>query len=216
MHAASVKPASAWQHARRTLNCLCNARCVRCRRIILTVLLILALVPALDAAWLTGKALLAQQLIERAWERDSPESRPWPWADTYPVAKLSIARINLEAWVLSGASGHALAFGPGLADGSVQPGKRGVTMIAGHRDTSFRPLQHVRIGDRIRVEDTARDAFTYRVTDISIADARVNSVATQSNAATLVLVTCYPFDAWTAGGPLRYVVQATLDATADV
>ena len=44
MHSASVKPASAWQHARRTSNCLCNARCVRCRRIILTVLLTLALV----------------------------------------------------------------------------------------------------------------------------------------------------------------------------
>lgn len=213
MHATSTMRVCGWQHA---LNCLHNTRSIRCRRVILTVLLILAAAPALDAAWMTGKALLAQQLIERAWEHDRSKSKPWPWADTYPVAKLSIARVDLEAWVLAGASGHALAFGPGLADGSVQPGQRGVTMIAGHRDTTFRPLQHVRIGDRIRVEDTARDAFTYRVTDVSIADARVDSVAAHSDTATLVLVTCFPFDAWTAGGPLRYVVQATLDLPVDV
>jgi len=83
-------------------------------------------------------------------------------------------------------------------------------MIAGHRDTSFKPLQHVAIGHSIYLEDHAGQIFTYRVTDISIADARNTSVSAETKEPTLVLVTCYPFNALTAGGPMRYVVQATL------
>ena len=162
-----------------------------------------------------GKAKLSQVLIERSWHKDQKGTKPWPWADTWPVAKITAPSVELEAWVLAGASGHALSFGPGLADGSVAIGEPGVAMIAGHRDTSFQPLQHLAVGDSIYLENESGQSFKYRITGMSIADARFSSIATQTEEATLVLVTCYPFNALTAGGPLRYVVQAKLVAEID-
>jgi sortase A len=174
------------------------------------MLVLLAVIPAMDAVYLTGKAHLAQWLIARSWHSEQPAAKPWPWADTHPIAKIDVPAVSMRAWVLNGATGHSLSFGPGLADGSVPIGQPGVVLIAGHRDTSFQPLQHVQHGDSILLEDEARQSFAYRITDISIADARYSTINTATHGATLILVTCYPFDALTAGGPLRYVVQAEL------
>jgi len=179
-------------------------------RVIFFILVLLAALPAADATYMIGKAKLAQILIARAWQSETKPAVPWPWADTYPVARIVGPSIDLEAWVLAGASGHALSFGPGLADGSVAIGQPGVVMIAGHRDTDFKPLKQLIIDDNIFLEDRSKSLFTYRVSDISIADARYDSIAASTTQSTLVLVTCYPFDAVTAGGPLRYVIQAKL------
>ena len=185
------------------------------QRLILSILVVLAVLTTIDATYMLGKAKLSQVLIERSWHKDQKGTKPWPWADTWPVAKITAPSVELEAWVLAGASGHALSFGPGLADGSVAIGEPGVAMIAGHRDTSFQPLQHLAVGDSIYLENESGQSFEYRITGMSIADARFSSIATQTEEATLVLVTCYPFNALTAGGPLRYVVQAKLVAEID-
>lgn len=184
----------------------------RRRRAVLVTLVALAVLAAVDAAYMTGKAHLAQLLIERSWHSGRTSAKPWPWADTHPVARIAVPAVSMQAWVLTGATGHSLSFGPGLADGSAAIGQPGVVMIAGHRDTSFQPLQHVTHGDSIILENEHRQSFTYGVTDISIADARYSSIKTEADNATLVLVTCYPFNALTAGGPLRYVIQAELIA----
>ena len=138
------------------------------RRLILTTLVVLAVITTIDATYMLGKAKLAQLLIERSWHKGLQGTRPWPWADTWPVAKITAPSVELEAWVLAGASGHALSFGPGLADGSVAIGEPGVTMIAGHRDTSFQPLQHLVIGDSISLENESGQSFHYRITGLSL------------------------------------------------
>lgn len=184
----------------------------RCRSLLVTVCVVLALAPAADAAYLLVKAKAAQILIARAWSTTGADDRirPWPWADTQPVARLRVERLNLEAWVLSGATGNALAFGPGLAEGSGQPGQPGVAVIGGHRDTHFKPLQNIQRGDHVRVQSANREWHSYQVNAISIADSRVDSISMESDDSVLVLVTCYPFDAVVAGGPLRYVIEAQL------
>jgi len=126
---------------------------------------------------------------------------------TYMLGKAKLAQLLIANTWQSGDDG---AKPWPWADTSVAVGEPGVVMIAGHRDTSFKPLQHVAIGHSIYLEDHAGQIFTYRVTDISIADARNTSVSAETKEPTLVLVTCYPFNALTAGGPMRYVVQATL------
>ena len=108
----------------------------RGRQLFLLALVLLAVIPAFNAFYLLGKAKLAQTLISRSWQNETG-AKPWPCADTYPVARLSAPQVDLQTWVLAGASGHSLSFGPGLADGSVAAGANGVVMIAGHRDTSF-------------------------------------------------------------------------------
>src|SRR5690606_25926119 len=70
-------------------------------------------------AWLQAKAALAQVLLQSAWSqsRDSGDAvKPWPWADTHPVARLSVPRLAIDQIVLAGDAGRVLAFGPGWAE----------------------------------------------------------------------------------------------------
>lgn len=161
-----------------------------------------------DAAILLTKAHLSQILIRHSW--NSTATQPWPWADTWPVARLVIADIQLDNYVLNGATGAVLAFGPGMTGGSAQPGENGVTMIAAHRDTHFEALRDIAHGDLIRLQNTSKQWHQYRVTGIRIADSRSEAVEPFADHSLLMLVTCYPFDALIAGGPLRYVVEAEL------
>ncbi len=156
--------------------------------------------------WIPVKAELAQVLLERAWDRAQAgevPARPWPWADTTPVAKLEIPAIDASWVVLAGASGRNLAFAPSRMDGSALPGEPGATVIAGHRDTHFELLGDLPQGTEILLEDVAGEFYRFAVSD---ACPRGSCDGTDRNV--LVLVTCFPFNALRAGGPWRYVIQA--------
>lgn len=158
-----------------------------------------------------AKAALAQVLLQRAWQRTvagEAQARPWPWADTWPVARLRMEGNGLDQIVLAGATGSSLAFGPGHVDGTAEPGTGSNTVIGGHRDTHFRFLADLEQGDELWLDDAQGGTRRYRVTDLQVVDHRDSGVAVDTSLPTLTLVTCYPFDAVVAGGPLRYVVTA--------
>lgn len=165
------------------------------------------------AAWMHGKALLAQVLIERAWAGNQADGgsgqRPWSWADTTPVGRLEFVRQRKSMIVLAGDSGRILAFGPGHRPGSAMPGSPGNSVISAHRDTHFSVLESVAIGDPIIVENVDGMTVTYRVDRLDIVDEHDLSVTEQRGVDQLTLVTCWPFDALAPGGPLRYVVSAS-------
>ena len=161
--------------------------------------------------WIPVKAELAQILLERAWTEvrsGRVDTRPWPWADTSPIARLAIPEFGVSWIVLSGASGRNLAFAPSHMDGSALPGEVGVAMISGHRDTHFAALQHIQAGTEIVVESADGRRHVYRVTGTAIVDSRSAQIRLDSSERRLVLTTCYPFDAIVAGGPLRFIVEA--------
>ena len=166
-----------------------------------------------QGAYIPAKAWLAQELMQRAWTRTgSGESRatPWPWADTWPVARLTARAGEVDLIVLAGGSGRTLAFGPGHLSASAMPGETGNAVIAGHRDTHFQFLKDVQRGEVIKVESSAGLRHLYKVIEIDIVDSRKGSLVLDTDSAILSLVTCYPFDARDAGGPLRYVVTARM------
>jgi sortase A len=161
--------------------------------------------------WIPAKAGLAQILLERAWaatRSGRDDARPWPWADTVPIARLSIPRLNVSWIVLSGASGRNLAFAPAHLDGSALPGEAGVAVIAGHRDTHFERLGELEPGTEILLENGRGEISRYTMTGSEIVDSRTARLRLDADSPVLVLTTCYPFDALTAGGPLRYLVEA--------
>lgn len=166
--------------------------------------------------WLPLKAALAEQLLNRAWiaarAGGGGAVRPWPWADTWPVARLRLPpSASAEPLVvLAGASGRGLAFAPGLLDGSALPGEPGVAVIAAHRDTHFHALARLALGDRFDVERADGKTFAYVVTGIEIMDTRTASLRLDAPDSVVALVTCYPFDALVPGGTLRYVVTGEL------
>jgi sortase A len=161
--------------------------------------------------WIHAKALLAQALLERAWQRTLGEGervRPWPWADTFPVARLTIPRVGTSLIVLSGASGRTLAFGPGHTAGSAAPGDVGTAIVSGHRDTHFAVLQELRRGDEVRIERPDGAVIRYWIDDLRVADSRTARIRAPTTGRALVLTTCWPFHALTPGGPLRYIATA--------
>ncbi len=164
-----------------------------------------------QGAYIPAKAMLAQALMQRAWERASDgktQVAPWPWADTWPVARLSARSGDIDLIVLAGSSGRTLAFAPGHMSASAMPGEVGNTVIAGHRDTHFHFLKDVALGERITIESSSGDKHHYEIVAIDIVDSRHASLTLDVADSMLSLVTCYPFDSLSAGGPLRYVVSA--------
>ena len=159
---------------------------------------------------------LAQVLLERAFAQSMTSGvpvKPWSWADTWPVARIEVPRLGASAIALKGASGQALAFGPGHLDNTPQAGEEGTAVYAAHRDTHFSFLKDIKENDRIRI--TRRDGriFSFRVTHMAVARWDEAEIDTSAPGVHLVLATCFPFDAVTSG-PLRYLVYADLEEAA--
>jgi len=166
-----------------------------------------------SGAYIPAKAWLAQELMQRAWVRagrGAERPTPWPWADTWPVARLKVKSREVDLIVLEGGSGRTLAFGPGHLSASAMPGETGNTIIAGHRDTHFQFLKEVEAGELFSIESSDGQRHLYKVLGADVVDSRRGSLVLDTDAAMLTLVTCYPFDASETNGPLRYVVTAKM------
>lgn len=168
------------------------------------------------AMYLDAKAQLAGILIHRAWDKTVAEGRPhapWPWADTYPVARLRISRLGYDEIVLEGATPRTLAFGPARLFSGAGLGEPGNVELAGHRTSWFRPLEALEVGDQIEMQwfDKRKNGLrerTYTVEDIRIvAPEEVSLLATTSEDA-LTLITCFPFGR-SPRSPQRFVVLAS-------
>lgn len=183
------------------------------RRWLALLLVLLGLQQLGGAALIKAKAHLAPLLIEKAWAQTLAQGgepvKPWSWADTWPVARLRAPAQDVERLVLSGDSGNALAFGPGHALASATLGSAGLAVIGGHRDTHFAFLRDLPIGALLQLELPDGRRRSYQVESTRIVDASRERLPTGLAEEVLLLVTCYPFVALQANGPLRYVVRAT-------
>jgi sortase A len=164
-----------------------------------------------QGAYIYVKAKLAQYLIHESWEQSlalGKDIKPWPWADTWPVARIIASKYNVDLIVLAGSSGRTLAFGPGHQDGSASPGYVGNSIISAHRDTHFQFLSRLQSGDELLVQNRSGEIKTFRVVERQIINSQRVSLSAEYPRPLLSLVTCYPFNAIRPGGPLRYIVFA--------
>lgn len=164
-----------------------------------------------QGVWIHAKAYAAQFLLERAFTQSiatGEKVKPWAWADTWPVARIEAPRLAASAIALNGASGQALAFGPGHLQNTPKAGETGTAVYAAHRDTHFAFLKDIEKGDLIRITRTDGKTYTYRAMQMSVARWDEAQIDIHAAGSQLVLATCYPFDAVTQG-PLRYLVYAT-------
>jgi sortase A len=165
-----------------------------------------------QGAYIHAKALLAQIQLQQAFAETIATghlTKPWSWADTWPVARIEVKRIDASAIVLAGSSGQALAFGPGHVELTPDAGERGAAVYSAHRDTHFRFLRDVAIGDEIDVTRSDGRTFRYRADATSVVRFDASGIDPLSRNYELVLSTCWPFDALTSG-PDRYLLHATL------
>lgn len=122
------------------------------------------------------------------------------------IAALSIPRVQLSAMVLQGSDARTLLRGPGHLEHTADPGDGGNVVIAGHRDSFFRPLRHVQLGDDIFLQ-TRKGRFHYRVTSLRVVEPHEVSVIAPTSDEVLTLITCYPFTV-IGHAPDRFIVRA--------
>src|SRR6185295_12456479 len=124
------------------------------------------------------------------------------------VARLDAPAVKLSAAVLEGSDDAILNRGAGHIEETALPGERGNIGIAGHRDTIFRPLRRLRVGDALNLSTSDR-VYRYRISKTLIVGPEDVYVLNPTRQPTLTLVTCYPFD-FIGHAPKRFIVQARL------
>ncbi|NOR18772.1 MAG: sortase [Xanthomonadales bacterium] len=127
--------------------------------------------------------------------------------DEVPLALLRIERLNIDVPVYTGTSKITLDRGLGAVAGTASPGEVGNIGLSGHRDSYFRPLKDVKLGDNIEMQ-TPEGTQYFEVSDISIVDALDVSVLDPTDTTVLTLITCHPFY-YQGYAPDRYIVRAT-------
>jgi sortase A len=170
-----------------------------------------------QSLWIHAKALVAQILLERAFAatlETGRDTKPWSWADTWPVARISVPRLGKSAIALNGSSGQALAFGPGHVELTPEAGDSGTAVYSAHRDTHFSFVRDIGVGDEIDVTRRDGTIVRFRVTHMSVVPFNATGIDPLAPGRRLVLATCWPLDGTTAT-PLRYLVHAAATETGD-
>lgn len=170
-----------------------------------------------QGAWIHIKAVAAQWLLQNAWDETltmQQSVKPWPWADTWPAGRLIVQRLDINQIILANASGQSLAFGPGkVGNENFSNDDSQRLILSGHRDTHFSFVQNLQHGDNMEVQTIQGNWRHFVVTNMEVVDSRIETLTTNQRGVNLQLITCYPFDALSPGGPLRYVVQAEQTTT---
>jgi sortase A len=137
----------------------------------------------------------------------SPAPVPAPARGTW-IARLEVPSVKLATTVLEGTDDGTLSRGSGHIEDTPFPGQEGNVGIAGHRDTVFRPLRHIHLGDEMKLT-TADRVYHYKISKTLIVTPDDVYVLDPTAQPTLTLVTCYPFD-FIGHAPRRFIVQAAL------
>ncbi len=176
-----------------------------------SVIMFLAIALIAHSSYIPAKARLSQQLIYYSWQqsiKDQSPRLPWPWADTYPVAKLSFPSLKKETVVLMGADETTLAFSAGMLHQFSSMNQLKPVVIAGHRDTHFAVLEEIKMKDIIMLADRSGKNTLYEVEQLEIIDSAEKELFINNEEPSLILVTCYPFNAIQTGSSLRYIIKA--------
>ena len=139
-------------------------------------------------------------------DQAGPLVEPHVLAEGEVIGEIEVPRLGLNAIVVQGDSPASLTLAVGHLSDTALPGEWGNVALAGHRDTFFRPLRDIRVGDGIRFKTRER-TFEYRVESIEVVAPTDIQVLETSTGHDLTLLTCYPIY-YVGPAPKRLVVRA--------
>lgn len=120
---------------------------------------------------------------------------------------LSLPKIESELAIVEGTDPYELAKGVGHYKGSYFPGQGGQIVLSGHRDTVFKRVGELVLGDEL-VMKMPYGEVSYEIVNTKIVDADDTSIITlQNQEEELILTTCYPFE-YVGDAPERYIIYA--------
>ncbi len=129
------------------------------------------------------------------------------------IGSLEIPRLRLSAMIAQGDDAATLEMAIGHLPDTALPWHEGNSALAGHRDTFFRPLRDIRVGDELRVS-TLHGDFRYQVRETTVVGPNDVWVLDPTDRPTLTLITCYPFR-YVGKAPRRFIVRAERINTAE-
>jgi sortase A len=153
-----------------------------------------------------AESRMYQDLQVKRFHQTGPLLERHALAEGDVVGELDVPRLGLHAIVLHGDSPAQLRHAVGHLAKSAWPGEGGNVILAGHRNTFFRPLRTIRVGDEIRFT-TRAGRFEYRVQSIEVVEPTEIRVLQSSTSHDLTLLTCFPFR-YVGPAPKRFVVHA--------
>ncbi len=122
------------------------------------------------------------------------------------IGEMRIPRLDLKTIVVQGESPKLLRRAVGHLLETALPGEQGNVVLAGHRDSFFRPLRSIQLGDAITIK-TLDGEFDYQVESTEVVLPSDIRVLQPSSEKTLTLVTCFPFY-YVGAAPKRFIVHA--------
>jgi sortase A len=147
-----------------------------------------------------------QALEMKKFEQPGRLSEPHILADGDVIGEMQVPRLGLSVMVVQGDSSASLRHAVGHLPKSALPGEWGNVALAGHRDTYFRPVRDIQLGDEIRFK-TLDHNFEYVVESIEVVDPRDIQVLEVFTGHDLTFITCFPFY-YVGPAPKRFVVRA--------
>ncbi|MGD6831765.1 class D sortase [Sutcliffiella halmapala] len=149
--------------------------------------------------------------VEEWDERDHQDKKdvesPWGRMDIGDlIGNLAIPELEASIPIYHGASEKELTKGIGHVANSKLPGEDGNIVLSGHRDTVFRRLGELEVGDSLHVENGGQ-SYHYKIKRIRIVKADDTTVLVPKPKETLTVTTCYPFR-FIGSAPERYVLEA--------
>jgi len=166
-----------------------------------------------SAAWYDAQTRAALENV-REIPSGQPESRPDSLPVGEPIGTLEIVRVGLSGVVVEGDSDAVLDRAIGHLPDTPLPWNEGNSALAAHRDTIFRPLKGVRLGDVLRLK-TPHGDFDYRVNETLIVKPEDVWVLDPTSNSTLTLISCWPFE-YIGHAPERFIVRAERIPTVNV
>jgi sortase A len=122
-------------------------------------------------------------------------------------AQMEWPRLGRSLLVYDSISTKQMVLGPEWLPGSARLGDPGNAVVAAHRDTHFRFLKDLRVGDAIRLSLPSRPVQLYEVRRLTVVDKNDTRLLRPISGNVLTLVTCYPFY-YLGHAPKRFIVTA--------
>ena len=183
------------------------SRTDRAARLVARVLLIAGLLALGYAAYVVIDTKAYQAIEQTRFEQARQDAAAAPaLVDGVSIGEIQIPRLGLAAMVVQGDSAAILQRAVGHLADTALPGEPGNVVLAGHRDTFFRPLKRVRTGDAITLK-TRNGDFEYLVESTAVVRPSDLQVIQPTNGRTLTLITCFPFS-YVGPAPDRFIVRA--------
>jgi sortase A len=151
----------------------------------------------------------AQTIVNTAGnsEEDQTNSTSYSFAKGDVVGVLTIPKLKKELPIIEGTDEAELEKGVGHYSDTKLPGQKDRIFLAGHRDTVFKRMGEIEIGDILEVQLKSGlhqyevfETFIVKETDLSV----LKSTAPDE---ILTLSTCYPFE-YLSSTNERYIINA--------